>query len=208
MTFEEELGRAVRSLSRRDPVLRSLIREFGPPSFRPHDDYFRELVEAIVGQQISGRAANSIMRKFMEAIGGIMAPEAIAAVPDELLRGAGISPQKLGYLRSLTEHVLDGRIALDEIAKQPDEVVIAELTAVKGIGLWTAQMFLVFSLGRLDVLPTGDLGVRNGMTVAYELPEPPTPKQMQEVAEQNRWAPYRSVGAWYMWRALSRGAKN
>jgi DNA-3-methyladenine glycosylase II len=205
MTFEEELGRAVRSLSRRDAVLRSLIREFGAPSFRPHDDYFRELVEAIVSQQISGRAADSIMKKFREAIGGLMVPEAIAAVPDELLRGAGISPQKLGYLRSLTEHVLDGRIALDRIAQQSDAEVVAELTAVRGIGLWTAQMFLIFSLGRLDVLPTGDLGVRNGMMIAYEMPDPPTPKRMEEVAEQNRWAPYRSVGSWYMWRALSRG---
>jgi DNA-3-methyladenine glycosylase II len=124
-------------------------------------------------------------------------------VPDELIRGAGISPQKLGYLRSLAEHVVGGRLELGRLSELPDEEVIAELTDIKGIGVWTAQMFLIFSLGRLDVLPTGDLGVRKGMQIAYGFDELPVARQMEEIANTNRWAPYRSVGTWYMWRAMS-----
>jgi DNA-3-methyladenine glycosylase II len=204
MSFEEDLQRAIRTLARRDPVLRSLIKEFPPPTFRPHTDYFKTLVESIVSQQISGLAAKSIMRKVREAVGETLEPKSIDATPDELLRSAGLSPQKLAYLRSLTEHVLDRQLDLATIAAQSDEEVIGELIAIKGIGIWTAQMFLIFSLGRLDVFPTGDLGVRNGMQVAYELPEPPRPKQMEAIALENRWSPYRSVASWYMWRALAR----
>jgi DNA-3-methyladenine glycosylase II len=203
VSFESTLQQAARTLSRRDPVLRPLIRQHGLPTFRPHDDYFDTLVDAIISQQISGRAAESIMRRFRDAVGGLLAPNIIAEVPDELLRGAGISPQKLGYLRSLCDHVLDNRLRLASLASLSDEEVTGELTEVKGIGVWTAQMFLIFSLGRLDVLPVGDLGVQRGAQILYNLPELPKPKELTQLAEERKWAPYRTVASWYMWRATS-----
>ncbi len=200
--FLTDLGKAVRSLRRRDPVIRDLIRRFDIPTFRPHNNYFVELVDSIVSQQISGKAAASILGKLEKAIGKGYPPRKLAAATDEELRSCGLSPQKLGYIRSLVEHVRTGQLELNRIAEMPDEEVTAELTAVKGIGVWTAQMFLIFSLGRLNVLPTGDLGVQKGVQIAYGLAELPKPKLMEEIAEQNKWAPYRSVASWYMWRAL------
>jgi DNA-3-methyladenine glycosylase II len=201
LSFEATLQKATRTLSRRDPALRPLIRLHGLPTFRPHSDYFDTLVKAIIGQQISSSAARSIMEKFRQAVGGILVPDIIAEVPDELLRGAGISPQKLGYLRSLSQHIINDELQLASLASLSDEEVTRELTAVKGIGVWTAQMFLIFSLGRLDVLPVGDLAVQRGAQQVYGLPELPKPRQVEELAERQNWAPYRSVAAWYMWRA-------
>jgi DNA-3-methyladenine glycosylase II len=201
VSFEATLQKAASTLSRRDPALRPLIKEHGLPTFRPHSDYFDTLVKAIIGQQISSSAARSIMEKFRGAVGGILEPTLIAEVPDELLRGAGISPQKLGYLRSLCHHILNDELRLASLASLSDEEVTHELTAVKGIGVWTAQMFLIFSLGRLDVLPVGDLGVQRGIQHIYGLPEMPKPRQVEELAERQKWAPYRSVASWYMWRA-------
>jgi DNA-3-methyladenine glycosylase II len=203
MSFETDLQKAVNALSRRDPVLRPLVRERGLPTFRPHGDHFDTLVKAIVSQQISSRAARSIMLRLREAFGGMFAPHLIVEAPDELLRSAGVSPQKLGYLRSLSEHVLERSLELDRLEAMPDDAVIAELTAIKGIGVWTAQMFLIFSLGRLDVLPVADLGVQRGAQIAYGLEELPKPRGVAELAERNRWAPYRSVASWYMWRVAS-----
>jgi len=200
--FEMLLGKGGRALSRRDPVLRGLIRTHGLPRFRPHENYFPTLVNAIISQQISSRAADSISRKLLEALGGVFDPRIMAEIPDELLRGAGISPQKLGYLRSLTTHVLENTLRLDDLGSLSDDEVIAELTAVKGIGVWTAHMFLIFSLGRLDVLPTGDLGVQRGMQVAYGLESSPKPREMERLAEEKGWAPYRSIASWYMWRVV------
>jgi DNA-3-methyladenine glycosylase II len=200
VSFEATLQKAANTLSRRDPALRPLIKQHGLPTFRPHSDYFDTLVKAIIGQQISSSAARSIMEKFRQAVGGILMPNSIAEVPDELLRGAGISPQKLGYLRSLCQHILNDELQLASLASLSDEEITRELTAVKGIGVWTAQMFLIFSLGRLDVLPIGDLGVQRGAQHLYGLPELPKPRQVEELAERQNWAPYRSVAAWYMWR--------
>lgn len=199
---EEALARAARTLGRRDPILRPLVRKWGLPTFRPHSDYFDTLVESIVGQQISGAAARSILRRLREAFDGRFDPAAMSAARDEHYRGAGISPQKLGYLRSLATHVLDGSLELARLPSMEDHEVIAELTAVKGMGVWTAQMFLIFSLGRLDILPTGDLGVRKGTQIAYVMADLPTPRQVEALAEERKWAPYRSVASWYMWRTL------
>ncbi len=200
--FEMLLGKGGRALARRDRVLRGLIRTHGLPRFRPHDNYFPTLVDAIISQQISSRAADSISRRLLEALGGVFDPRIMAEVPDELLRGAGISPQKLGYLRSLTAHVLENSLRLADLPALPDDEVIDELTAVKGIGVWTAQMFLIFSLGRLDVLPVGDLGVQRGMQLAYGLQSSPKPREMERLAEENGWSPYRSIASWYMWRVV------
>ncbi len=199
--FVAMLGRGARLLARRDPVLGSLVREHGVPTFRPHGDYFGTLVDSIVRQQITGRAADSILRKLRELLGGFFEPGIMLIAPDELIRGAGVSPQKLAYLRSLAEHVADRRLELDRLPELPDDEVIRALTGIKGIGLWTAHMFQIFSLGRLDVLPVGDLGVRRGIRNAYGLEELPLPGTMRAIAARNGWAPYRSIAAWYMWRA-------
>lgn len=198
-----DIAAGVRLLCRRDATLRPVAREHGPPTFRLRENYFDILVESVISQQISGAAAESILRKLSGAFGGIYTPESIAAAPDELIRGAGVSPQKLGYLRSLAGHVIDGRLELDRLPDLSNEEVIAELTDVKGIGVWTAHMFLMFSLGRLDVLPVGDLGVKKGLQRVLGLDALPTPSQVAEIAEQRRWAPYRSVASWYMWRLAS-----
>lgn len=199
--FVETLRKGARLLARRDPVLRPLVKSYGIPTFRPHADYFDTLVDSVISQQISGRAAESILRKLREALGGFFDPNVMMAAPDELIRSAGVSPQKLGYLRSLALHVADRRLDLDHLPSLSDQEIIQELTAIKGIGVWTAQMFLIFSLGRLDVFPTGDLGVRRGMKNSYLLEELPPPRTMEEIAGRNQWAPYRSIASWYMWRA-------
>lgn len=199
--FDDELARAVRTLARRDPEIRGLIKTHGPPTFRPHKDYFPTLVHAVISQQISGSAAESIRRKLLDVLGGAFDPRLLLELPDETIRGAGISPQKLGYLRSLAEHVVDKRLDFKKIVRLEDHEVVEALTAVKGIGIWTAQMFLIFSLGRLDVLPVGDLGVQRGIQKCYALADLPRPAHVAEIAEGRRWAPYRSVAAWYMWRA-------
>jgi DNA-3-methyladenine glycosylase II len=203
VSFELELQKGVRTLSRRDPLLRPVAKAHGLPTFRPGDDYFGSLVDAIISQQISGKAAESILARLNALTGGRATPAVLAALPDEAIRSAGVSPQKLGYLRSLVEHVEQNLLKLPVIADLPDEEVIRELTAIKGIGVWTAQMFLLFTLGRLDVLPTGDLGVKKGVQILLDLPEMPTPARVEGIAEERGWAPYRSIASWYMWRVLS-----
>lgn len=198
--FMAELEKGVRTLSRRDPVIRALAKENGPPVFRPHGDYFDTLVEAIISQQISSAAAASILRKLKDVLGGFFEPGIMLAAPEEQIRGAGISPQKLGYLRSLAEHAQDGRLEIGRFNELSDDEIIRELTDIKGIGVWTAHMFLIFSLGRLDVLPVGDFGVKRGIQVAYGLDEPPKPREIAALAEARKWAPYRSIASWYMWR--------
>ena len=200
--FMAELEKGTKLLSRRDPAIRVLAKKHGLPEIRPHGGYFATLVRSIIFQQISGAAGESIMKKTLVVLGGMLDPTIITQVPDEPLRGAGLSPQKLGYLRSLCQHVLDGRLELPRLPKLSDEEVIRELTDVKGIGVWTAHMFLMFSLGRLDVLPTGDLGVRRGVQHAYALDTMPTPKQVEAIVQEKNWAPYRSIGSWYMWRVV------
>lgn len=201
--MEAELQKAVRALGRRDPVIRGLARTHGLPRFRPHDDYFGTLVESIVSQQISSRAAATVYGKLQAAIGGVWDPRLLLELPEETLRGVGLSGQKVGYLRSLAGLVASGELDLAHLASHSDEEIVRELTRVKGIGVWTAQMFLIFSLARLDVLPVADLGVQKGMQFAYDLSELPTPSKVSEIADERGWAPYRSVASWYMWRVVA-----
>ncbi|MGE0059747.1 MAG: DNA-3-methyladenine glycosylase [Dehalococcoidia bacterium] len=171
------------------------------PTIRRVDPY-ASLLRTILFQQLAGAAANAIQRRFLALYGDDgqpPAPEQLLATSDEDLRGAGISRQKISYMRDLALHVHEGRLDLDELVHLEDEEVVRRITAVKGLGEWSAHMYLMFHLGRPDVLPVGDLGVRNGMRITYALEVTPTPKQALEIGA--RWAPYRSVGSWYMWRA-------
>jgi DNA-3-methyladenine glycosylase II len=195
---------AYRHLRRADPVVAALIDRHGPYRPRPGGHPFDALVRAILFQQLDGRAAAAIQRRLYalhdSTDGRAPTPLQFLATTDEAFRAVGVSRQKAAYLRDLARHAVDGTLDFAALPELPDEEVIARLTAVKGVGEWTAHMFLIFQVGRPDVLPVGDLGVRNGMRVAYGLEEMPTPAQAREIGAP--WAPYRSVGSWYMWRAV------
>ena len=193
---------ALTHLHRVDPKLGKVMDRVGPYDAPRRSDPYAALVRAILFQQLAGAAANAIQNRFFAIHppeGRPPAPPELLETTDEQFRAAGISRQKMGYLRDLASHVADGRLKLDELPTLDDDEVIQRITAVKGLGEWSAHMFLMFHLGRPDVLPTGDLGVRNGMRITYDLPEAPTPKQAVEIGAP--WAPFRSVGSWYMWRA-------
>lgn len=162
-------------------------------------DRFDALVRSIISQQISTAAARTIYARLVDRI-GTPGTEALLDLSDEEFRACGISPQKIIYLRDLASHVSTGALPLARIGRLPDEEIIARLVAVKGIGRWTAQMFLMFSLGRPDILPHDDLGVRNAMKRLYELPESPSRAEMDRIAEP--WRPYTTVACWYLWRSL------
>jgi DNA-3-methyladenine glycosylase II len=192
---------AAQLLAGRDPVLARLVTEAGLPSFpRPTETRFAALVRSIVYQQLAGAAASAIHRRLVAALGGAVEPERILATPGEELRAAGLSGNKLLSLQDLAAKVLDGTVVLDSrrLARESDEEIVARLTAVRGIGKWSAEIFLMFQLRRLDVWPTGDLGVRKGYGLAWGIPVP-TPKQLDTLGEP--YHPYRTVVAWYCWRA-------
>ncbi|MPZ98183.1 MAG: DNA-3-methyladenine glycosylase 2 family protein [Dehalococcoidia bacterium] len=195
-------AKAYRHLAAADPVVGDLIERHGPYRPRPSGQPYHSLLRAILYQQLAGNAAAAIERR-LHAIYDTgerpPTPTELLATTDEAFRGAGVSRQKAGYLRDLAQHMVDGSLDFTDIEGLTDDEVVTRLTAVKGVGEWTAHMFLMFQLGRPDVLPVGDLGVRKGMQVAYGLDEAPTPARALEIG--GPWAPYRSVGSWYMWRA-------
>lgn len=161
---------------------------------------FEMLARAIVFQQLSGKAARTIYGRLEEAAGGPLTPQAIQNLSVGEMRRAGLSRQKLGYIRDLAEHAISGKVDFAKLPDMSDEEVIAALTDIKGVGVWTAHMFLMFSLRRPNVLPTGDLGVRMAIQRFYRKRKPPTPKQVEQVAKT--WHPYCSFAAWYLWRSL------
>ncbi len=188
-------------LAERDPVLRRLVAEAGLPRVRPPaETHFEALVRAIVYQQLAGAAAAAIHGRLIAALGGQVAPEPMLALTDETMRSVGLSGAKVASLRDLAVKVLDGTVVLDPagLRTESDAEVAARLSTVRGIGKWTAEMFLMFQLRRLDVWPTGDLGVRKGFALAWGIPTP-TAKQLDPLGDPFR--PYRSVVAWYCWRA-------
>jgi DNA-3-methyladenine glycosylase II len=198
---QSKMTTARRHLSRRDPVLKRLIAAVGPCTLWYDPDRFATLARSIISQQISTRAAQSIRARLEEALAPAgLVPEAVLAATDEALRTAGLSAAKTRALRDLAEKVTTGAVPLDELHTLDDEEVIARLLPVRGIGRWTAQMFLVFSLGRLDVLAVDDWGLRVGVQRQYGLPEPPGRAELTALAEP--WRPYRSVAMWYVWRGL------
>ena len=199
--LDAELGdRARRALARRDRRLARVIRAAGPCRIRPQGDPYGPLVRSIVFQQLQGRAAGAIAGRLRARFGGrYPRPEAVATTKDPELRAVGLSRQKIAALRSLAEAFSDGSLNGRRLFRMDDEAVVEAVTRVHGIGEWTAHMLLIFSLGRPDVLPVGDYGVRKGAQQTYGLRELPSPAQLEQLAEP--WRPYRSVGAWYLWRA-------
>jgi DNA-3-methyladenine glycosylase II len=196
-----DFAKAQRHLARRDAVLRRLMKTVGACTLRTDADHFGVLARSIVSQQISSKAALSISTRLAKTLGrsGITA-RAIARTSDEKLRAAGLSSNKLLSLRDLAEKTLGGEVPLKELHSLDDEAVIQALIPVRGIGRWTAEMFLIFSLGRADVLPVADYGLRAGVQRQYELTELPGKEQLQQLAEP--WRPYRSIGTWFIWRSF------
>ena len=197
---------AVRHLKRVDPKLAAVIEKIGPCRFtaRAEGTHFEAVARSIVFQQLSGKAAGTIHKRFHALYGDrAPTPEELLATPDEDLRAAGLSRQKIGYLRDLAQRVHSGDVPLENIEALGDDEVIAALTRIKGVGRWTAQMFLMFRLGRPDVLPELDLGVQKGLQLAYRKRKLPTPKDVQRIGAA--WAPWRSVASWYLWRFLDNG---
>lgn len=195
------LRQAILHLKRSDPVLAELIRQVGPYRIEYSPPAFETLARAVVYQQLSGKAALRIYERLEQAAGnGPLGPEGVLALPPEQLRELGLSRQKIAYLRDLAERCLSGEIDFAALETLPDDEVTAALTRVKGIGVWTVQMFLIFALRRPDVLPSGDLGIRAAVKKVYRLDELPSPAQVDHMGR--RWRPYASVASWYLWRAL------
>lgn len=191
-------------LSKQCPVLKRLIEQAGPCNIVPQPrSPFEALVRAVAHQQLNGTAAETILGRFLALFphGQFPAPEEIASVPDEAIRAAGFSRSKLAAIRDISEKALNGVVPhRDELATLPDDAIVERLTQCRGVGRWTVEMFLMFTLGRPDVLPVDDFGVRNGYRIAYGLAEMPTPKELQAAGE--KWRPYRTTASWYMWRAV------
>jgi DNA-3-methyladenine glycosylase II len=197
---------ALAHLKRVDPVLAEIIARVGPCRIqqRRTGTHYDALVRSIVFQQLSGKAAGTIHRRFSELYPGKrIRAESVLKSSDEQLRSAGLSRQKIGYLRDLSARVVDRSLPLAHLGRLPDESIIEHLVQVKGIGRWTVQMFLMFRLGRPDVLPELDLGVQNAIQRAYGLKKRPSPKDVLAIGE--KWRPYASVASWYLWRSLENG---
>jgi len=185
-------------------VLASIIERVGEYRIEFRNPDFETLVKSITFQQLSGRVANVIFGRLALAAGGRLTPESILKLRPARMRAVGLSRQKTEYIRDLARHVRQGTLLFEELATLPDREVIERLTQVKGIGVWTVHMFLIFALRRLDVLPTGDLGIRAAIRKAYGLEALPTPAEMEAMAQA--WRPYCTVASWYLWRSMEPNA--
>jgi len=197
-----EVIEADRVLAEHHPAFRPIIERAGPCDLRrgrPRRTHFAELVRAVCYQQLAGPAARAIHGRVEALFGGAPEPAAVLAAPLDALRGAGLSASKAASIRDLAQKVLDGTVELDRVARLSDDEIVTELVLVRGIGRWTAEMFLMFQLGRLDVWPVDDLGVRKGYAAIHQLDVAPTARELEPLGEPLR--PYRSVAAWYCWRA-------
>jgi DNA-3-methyladenine glycosylase II len=194
------MRKAISALKDADPVMGGLIEKVGPYRIRYLEPDFETLVKSIVYQQLSGKVAATIFGRLAEAAGdGRLTPEAALALTPRKMRALGLSRQKIGYIRDIAGHTLSGQADFAALRKMPDEDVIRVLTSLKGVGVWTAHMFLIFALRRKDVLPVGDLGIRAAVRKAYGFEAMPAPAEVERVGE--KWRPYRTVASWYLWRS-------
>ena len=199
------MQQAISHLKRSDPILSAIIDRVGDYGIQFREPDFETLVKSIVYQQLSGRVAAVIFGRLVAATSPRMTPESILKLRPARMRKLGLSTQKTAYIRDLARHARDGRVVFEELPGLPDHAVIERLTQVKGIGVWTSHMFLIFALRRPDILPTGDLGIRNAIRKAYGTAELPTPAEMEKIAAS--WRPFCSVASWYLWRSLEGGAE-
>ena len=194
------MRKAILHLKRADPVLAEIIGRAGPYRIQYREPSFQTLVRSIVYQQLSGKAASTILNRLIAATGDPITPETILKLRPARMRALGLSKQKLTYIRELARLTRDGVVQFERLGELEDHAIIEHLTRVKGVGVWTVHMFLIFALRRPNVLPTGDLGVRAAIKKAYGLEALPKPAEMERIAQA--WHPYCSVAVWYLWRSL------
>jgi len=197
------MDKALIHLSASDTHLAFLIKAYEKPEFLPHTNYYHELVDSIISQQLSVKAARTIEGRFKDLFGGnFPSPEQILEKDVEELRAVGMSRPKARYIQDLAMKILDGTVTFETLDSLTNQEIVDELTKVKGIGVWTVHMFLMFCMGRLDILPVGDLGIRNGIMKLYELDTLPDATTIETIAHTNKWHPYESVASWYIWQSL------
>jgi DNA-3-methyladenine glycosylase II len=194
------MRKAINHLKKSDPVMRGIIERVGPCRMEFGEPVFHSLAEAIVYQQLNGKAAVTIFKRFTALAGDPVVPEGIVKLADEQMRSVGLSKQKSSYLRDMAERAIRGDLNFTRLPEMADEEVIKHLTQVKGVGVWTAHMFLMFTLKRPNVLPTGDFGIQMAIKKHYNKRKMPKPVQMEKIAKP--WEPYRSIACWYLWRSL------
>ncbi len=194
------MRKAVRHLRKSDPTLAAIIEQVGPFRMEYAEPTFHSLAESILYQQLNGKAAVTIFRRFTDLVGDPVTPQGILNATDAELRAVGLSKQNTSYLRDLAEKTKAGLLEFERLGELSDEDVIRHLTQVKGVGVWTAHMFLMFTLRRPDILPTGDYGIQAAIRKHYRKRKLPKPKDMERIARP--WSPYRSVACWYLWRSL------
>ena len=199
-TQEQSYDQALAHLRSADSVMAAIIQRVGPYAMQYHEPTFRALTRSIVFQQLHGKAARTIFDRLVEKVGGEVTPDSILKLRPSQMRSVGLSKQKLTYIRDLARKTRDGVVEFERFPNMSDEEIIAELTQVKGIGEWTAHMFLMFALRRPNILPTGDFGVRNAIRKAYGMKVMPKPRTMERIAKC--WHPYCSIASWYLWRSL------
>ncbi len=202
--WADQLHHAVKHLTQQDPLLAAVIARSPLPTLTPHTHYYRELVESIISQQLSVKAAETILKRFQALFTTeFPSPAEILEKDIETFRSVGLSRQKASYIRDLAEKVEDGTVTFDHLDSLTNNEIITELVQIKGVGVWTIHMFLIFCMGRLDVLPVGDLGIARGIQQLYGFENKPTTEDMEAIAKTNHWHPYQSVASWYIWRSLN-----
>lgn len=200
-SYQDNIRKGVIFL-RKDPLLSDIIKQVGPYTIKKKKNKFSALVEAIIFQQLTGKAANSILNNFVKLYGSFPEPRQVLETKEQRLRSAGLSHMKIKYLWDLSQKVETNEINIKNLQRKSDEEVIRQLTQIKGIGVWSAQMFLIFSLGRLDVLPVDDLGLKKGIMSVFGLENMPQRKETERLA--SKWSPYRTIATWYLWKSLKK----
>ena len=199
----KNIGKAIKLLLKNDPVMIRIIKNNSICNLQPHRNFFNALTQTIIGQQLSIKSAEAIKKRFFSFFNNHPLPENILDIPDQKLRTLGLSIAKVRYIKDLSRKVIDKKIILQGLSKKSNDEIINELTRVTGIGIWTTHMFLIFTLGRLDVLPYSDLGIRKAIMLNYGFKILPTNEEVIKLAKKNGWHPYYSVAAWYLWRTLN-----
>jgi DNA-3-methyladenine glycosylase II len=200
-----EIAKGTVYLAKQDPVLKKIIKQIGPCQLKPRKEYFFILCDSIISQQLSVKVSNVLLERFRilcAKTGKHPTPKEVLGADVEALRKCGLSYQKIAYLKDLAKHFHEKKVVPQKFHKLSDEEIITELVAVKGIGRWTAEMFLIFSLCRLDVWPVDDLGIKKAVQKNYKLKAMPTAKELLKFEQKKSWRPYRSVVSWYLWRTL------
>ncbi len=198
----KEIQKGIAHLSRNDKCLSTLIKKIGKCNLQVHNNYFLALLESIICQQLSSKAADAIFKKFLIFFDNNPRPEKILNTDHSEIRKLGLSNSKVKYIKDLSEKIIKREINFRNIISKSDEEIISELTKVKGIGIWTVHMFLIFTLGRLNVLPTGDLGLKRAIKLNYKLKKIPDENKFIKISRQNKWTPYSSIACWYLWKSL------